>query len=132
MKLIRILSILAFAALCFTGCKSIDKNADPVVVNAERTLSIAFSTFDTFLKLEKQNQATVKAKAPKVHTFAEWLREKDSTGMSRGLSFIKAANEVKQAYKHNRTAENRANLVTALAVLQASVDQAPKPIKELK
>lgn len=114
------------------GCAALAPGADPVVVRAEQSIQIAFSTFDTFLKLEHDNSAKVKDKAPEVHQFAEWLREKDASGTSQGIAMIRSADNFKNAYKSNRTAENKANLITILATLESAVSETQKHLTAIK
>jgi hypothetical protein len=131
--------LIGFIALGFffgPGCASLEKGADPVVVRAEQTLTVATSAFDTFLKLDNDNRALVKQKAPQVHEFAEWLREPSqfpgSTNVvARWACLVESAELTKLAYKQNRSADNKANLVTALATLQTAVDQAQSQLAEL-
>jgi hypothetical protein len=116
------------------GCASILPGHDPVVVRAEQSLQIAFTTFDTFLKLEHDNKARVKEKVPEVHKFAEWLREPvqfEGKSVPRGVSIIQSANNVKTAYKRNRTEANKANLVTALAAVESAVREAQKHLTQI-
>jgi hypothetical protein len=68
---------LASCALtpALTGCKAPTSaiQGDPVVVNSEKTIAIAFETIDAFLKWEKENQASV---TPDVHAAAQSIRSK--------------------------------------------------------
>lgn len=89
---------------------------DPVVVDAEKTLLIARDTFNLYVHLEKEHNATLASASPKFHDFADKLR-RDSIG------WLRTANRMKNAYKHSRTLEAKANLLTALAtVSQALVE----------
>ena len=128
------------------GCASLEKNADPAVVRAEQTLSIAFDTMNTFLKLENQFRDETIDKAPDVHKFAEWLREpvsltKESQPLEgvtfsdsvrRGLAIIESANRVKNVYKSNRTPENKEKLIAALAAVEAALAETQKHIANLR
>jgi predicted ATPase len=91
-------------------------SSDPVVA-AETSLRLAKDTIDIFLHLEKDNQAIVKANAPQIHTFAEYLR-------AHAADILISANLVKNTYKHNRSADNAANLVTIMATVNQLVAQA--------
>lgn len=133
----KILSLLALCGLIsfFTGCAALDPGADPVEVRAEQAVQTAFSTLDAFVQLDNVNREFAKEKAPKAHEFAEWLRapvEVDGAVMPRGLSFIQSANRVRQAYKANRTPENKASLLAAIASLEKSVTEAQQQMSQLK
>lgn len=92
------------------GCTAIALGADPVVVYAERTERVAFETVDAFLVLEKNHDAAF-LNTPSVHAIAEDIRK-------TGPTAFRALRDTISAYKHNRTPENKASIVTALAVVQ--------------
>jgi len=123
----QIIGALLVAVLC--GCAALQPGADPIVVRTEQTISVAYGTFDTFTKLDNDNRDLFKTKIPAVHQFAEWLRVKvGQPPTPRGISLIESANRVKVAYKSNRTPENKANLVTALASLESIVAETQKQL----
>jgi uncharacterized lipoprotein len=95
-------------------------NDDVIVVNTEKALAIALDTFDVFLKLEYDNRAAL-SKLPQVHAFAENVRR-------NGKNWIVSARNAKDAYKHNRSALNHANLVTAYKTLKAGIEESRKYI----
>lgn len=126
---------LCLALWVMTGCASVAPGHDPVVVRAEQSLSIAFDTIDTFLKLEHGNQELVKQKVPEVHAFAQKLRAKVTVGGKTqpfGISVIQSATDVKNAYKRNRSPENKANLISALASLEAIVRETQQHLTAIK
>ena len=91
-----------------TGCAPAGAvTGDPVVVNSERAIGIAFDAVDGFLRWEHQNRAAI---PPKVHTAAQSLR-RDAPDAFRN------ARAVLRAYKTNRTPEQKALLDTWLATL---------------
>ena len=61
--------ILLFAASCATVT-----SGDPVVVNAERSVNLAFDTIDTFLYIEHHHAAELAQVSADVHVVAEALR----------------------------------------------------------
>jgi predicted metal-dependent hydrolase len=127
--------ILCLALVVMAGCASVQEGHDPVVVRAEQSLSIAFDTVDTFLKIEHGNREVIKAKVPEVHAFAEKLRERVTVGgktQPYAISLIQSATEVKNAYKRNRSLENRANLISALASLEALVRETQQHLTAIK
>lgn len=108
---------LALGALMMTGCATVEDGNSVVVVNAERSVKIAAETIDTFLKLEYENQAIYEAISPGIHKFANELRK-------NAPSYITNVRTLTKAFKANRTEENKANLTTAVAVLEAALREA--------
>src|SRR5438552_3831505 len=97
---------------------------DPVVVDAEKSTSVALESINAFLKLEYDNQAVIKQRLPQVHTYANFVRV-------HSPQWIAAARSMTNAYKSNRTAENKANLGTALATLNQAVTLITKYISQI-
>jgi len=98
-------------------------NDDALVVNTEKALAIALDTFDVFLKLEYDNRAVLEKVSPKIHAYAETVRR-------NGKNWIKSAEAAKDVYKHNRTPENHANLVTAYKTLKTAIAESQKYISQ--
>lgn len=135
------LLIVAALALAFNGCETISEtykaattgynlsasgqtgvvNDDQIVVRTEQALSIALDTFDLFLKIEHQNKDALKNVSPSIHELAENIRR-------NGKNWIKSAQTAKNTYKHNRTAENHANLMTAYKTLSSAIEESKKYI----
>jgi len=137
MKTLFRLFSLCLALSFLTGCKTLDKGADPVAVRSEQTLSMAFLTFDTFLRLDHQFRAETAEKVPEVHKFAEWLREPIRTDLNaeqkpRGIALIESAHTVLKAYKANRTEENKASVISAIAAVESALAEAQKQLTALK
>lgn len=107
---------LPLLAMFIVSCASIQPGNDPVVVNAERTTQVAMTSFDSFLKYERSNEAALKSMNPGIHQYANTIRD-------NGQKWLRTARAMTQAYKYNRNAENKANLQTAIAVLQEAVNQ---------
>lgn len=101
-----------------TACVALQRGADPIVVRAEQTRSIAFLVFDTFLKAEHDNRAAL-AGTPEIHAAAEHIRV-------NGPKWIDDLTALIAVYKSNRTPENKANLATGLAVLSTALVTAEK------
>lgn len=118
---------LPIVALCLilpvgvAGCQSllgpaapISADADPFVVNAERSLSIAWADISAFLTFDDQNRELLKAKAPQLHNVAEILR-------TEGIPHFEAAVQAVRLYKHTRLpgdkpdAESKLELARELA-----------------
>ena len=124
MKIFVISAFCAVSIVGFIGCATLDTKADAVEVRAEQTVSIAFDTFDTLLKLEMQNRAMLLKKAPEVVALADKLRapvQVNGKSVPWGISLIESANATRLAYKRNRTPDNKASLVSAIAAVEAAL-----------
>lgn len=95
---------------------TLEHPADPIVVNAERTLSAARDTFKFIAHEERQNQALFEKVSPNIHSFVENIRR-------NGVGWLRTAEAMKTAYKQNRTAENKANMLTAISIVSTSLAQ---------
>lgn len=112
---------LAVPSLLLFGCATIDKDANALIVQAERTQKIALATFDAFLRFEFENRASLERVSPDIHKFAEQIRRD-------GKKWIESAHLLTQTYKANRTEENKFSLMTGLAVLEAALADSRKYI----
>ena len=99
--------------------------SDPIVVNAEKTLRISKDTFDLLLKLEYENRDDAAKISPRIHEFANYLR-------TNAPHWLTSANNLKNAYKHNRTLDNKANLLSALATLDQATAEARTYINQIQ
>jgi len=113
--------------VCTQGTTSAtySENHDPIVVNAEKTLRGSKDTFDIFLRLEHENAADAAKVSPKIHEFAEYLRQNAPGWLTR-------ANTLKNAYKHNRSADNTNALSGALATISEAADQAKDYVNQIQ
>ena len=102
--------------ILLASCAGITPGNDPVVVNAERSTVVAVDVFDTFTKWEYDNRKACAA-FPEIRESADRIR----TG---GPDWLASARHLTQAYKQNRTPENKANLATAIALLRAAMVEA--------
>lgn len=102
--------------LLLVSCTTLSPGADPVVVNAEKTTSVAVESLNTFFKLEASNHALVKERLPEVAKWTNYAR-------ANAPKWIESARQMTKAYKANRTDENKANLTTAIAVLSKAIGQ---------
>lgn len=111
-------SLCAVLCLVLAGCfATLQPGADPVVVNAERTIEMARVTLDGFVRFEFNNRARLDATAPAVGAAAEKIRRHAPEWFARAL-------RLKQAYKANRNARSQADLLTAVSVLQQAAAEA--------
>ena len=108
--------ILLPLLFALASCVSILPGNDPILVNAEKTTQIAYDAFDSFFALERAQEAYVKANAPAVHKFANSLR----VNAPKWLATARATTE---AYRLNRSVTNKANLNTAIAILNTAMSQ---------
>lgn len=92
---------------CKNGAFTVAPGADPVVVTAEQSISTAWNVVNTFVEFELAHRSSV---GPDVTAIADTIRREapDKFRLARSLM---------ASYKNNRTAENKANLDTALAVV---------------
>jgi hypothetical protein len=88
-----------------------------IVIAAEKTLQVSKDSIDLFLHLEYDNHDVVLKSMPQVHTVAEFLRREAPAALVK-------ANNAKNAFKHNRNAENQASLMTAVATVSSLAAQA--------
>jgi hypothetical protein len=121
-------SFVAAIAFAFAGCATIQPGNDPAVVAAEVTLQSGIDTFDAFLKWESVNRASLLASSPSiaaaVHTEAEYLRAKDPvTHRARAQQWLITGSTLIEAYKSNRTTQNKANFQTVMATISAALNQ---------
>lgn len=103
--------ILILAASCATVT-----SGDPVVVNAERSVNIAFETIDTFLYIEHNHAAEIAQVSDDVHTVAETLRV-------NGPEAFRKARRLIDVYKTSRNDQAKADMLTALAFVQALANE---------
>jgi hypothetical protein len=100
-----ILLILAVSCATITS-------GDPVVIRAEQGVNIAFETIDTFLYIEHNHAAELAQVSADVHTVAETLR-------ANGPEAFRKARRLIDVYKANRGDDAKADMLTALAFVQA-------------
>jgi len=106
--------ILILPLFFCSGCATLQPGADPVVVNAERTIEVARATLDSFVRFEFNNRA----KCPReVQDAAEKIRREAPEWFNRAM-------RLKLAYKTNRGADAKADLLTAIAVLSTAASEA--------
>jgi len=108
--------LLAIAAA--PGCAKVQPGNDPVLVNAERTTVLAVDVFDTFTLWEFNNRLAL-AIAPDIRKTADLVRLK-------APSWLRTARSMTEAYRTNRTPENKANLETAIELLRTGIREAQR------
>lgn len=95
--------------------------ADPIVVNAERDTNLAYDAFEAVKKADIDvypawKQIDAKS-AGAFRTYVNYIRANERTWLTTARTMTKA-------YKYNRTAENKANLDTAMKVVLAATKEA--------
>ncbi len=109
----RLAFILLSLAAILTGCATVKPGNQSAVVRSEQTLSIALAAVDSFLAFESKRRADVPAS---VQDVAARIRGKAPAA-------FESANRLRLAYKSNRIAGNEADLMAALAVVEAIVGE---------
>lgn len=129
----KLIPYLAIIVLAFSGCSTqlttsvstpilpevtptAEHQPDPIVVNAERTLTIARDTFRFIAHEERKNEALFAKVSPSIHDFVQHIR-------SDGPKWLRTAEAMKTKYKDNRSAENQRNLITAVATVSEALNQ---------
>ncbi len=105
--------------VAFTGCKQAtfsQQSTDQVILRAEQTAQTARLTFDTFVTLERQNDALLRSVNPAIHQYANYIR-------AHGLDYVKSLSQSIDTFQANRTAQNQATLNTWLTTLNDAVRQ---------
>lgn len=126
MKTFKLKSLLAAGILCLClapiavitpGCAlfgTVAEGHDKLIVNAERTAKLSFAMVDGFLEYEEANRPIV---PPQMTRTADELR----TQFPPAYTAFRNATKL---YKFNRTADNKANLNTALVPVQTMLESA--------
>lgn len=99
--------------------------SDQIILRAEQTAQTARLTFDTFVHLERDNEAMLKTVSPAIHTYANTIR-------LHGLDWVTSLRNATKAFKANRTPENQATLNTALATITAAITETNKYLTQSK
>lgn len=115
--------MLAALFLCAAGCKTI--TGDPVVVRAEQAQKVLVYTLDTLLKFEYDNRAYLWSINPQLKKFCDTCRDSE-------VMWIHGIDNATEAYKSNKSTENKATLVTWLAVIEQVVSDAQQALIEAK
>jgi len=104
------LSLLPLGLL-MSGCSTVTPGSQSAEVRAEQTLSVSLAALDSFVAFEYRRRADV---PPLVRDIATRVR-------LNAPKALDSANALRLAYKGSRTAQNEANLLTALNVVDALI-----------
>lgn len=134
-QLIRILILALLMAASWavapTGCTITPQPtlsaqaSDQIILRAEQTAQTARLTFDTFVHLERENEAALKTLNPQIHIYANTIR-------MHGLDWITSLRMATKTFKANRTPENQSNLNTWITTLTNAVNETNKYIAQSK
>ena len=124
---------LITAPVAFNGCALFQQqpveisaqNADQIILSAEKAAETAFVTFNTFVHLERDNEALLKTVNPQIHVYANTIRD-------HGLDWIVSLRNATKTFKANRTPDNRASLNTVLVTLLSAIGDTNKFIGQSK
>ena len=106
------MTILAAVVLVgCNGCNTLQEGADPVVVRAEQTASVAFDLFDVYVKMEYNNREGLASISPNFKQVGDVIR-------TDGLKAIEELRIATKVYKANRNEQNKANLQTYMALVE--------------
>ena len=119
---------LGLLTVAFTGCAKLQPGADPLVVRTEQLETTAYSTFDTFLKLDDvamANTTVAPTWTTSAHPFAVYLRKPITVGTNTlpfGIASVLSLDTIKVSYQSGTTSSNA--LLSAITVLETTVQQA--------
>ena len=128
MKVSRMAGVMVAAvALLIYGCMQLDPGADPVVVNAERTLTVGKATFDMVLAIDHADRGFWKSNAPAFHNFCNTLRVPQGVAgtnilLPRDSALLWDVTVVKKAYQEGKATGDELRAV--LDPLAAALGQA--------
>lgn len=108
-----LLSLVLLSSVFLTACASIKSGQQVPVVRAEQVLAVSVAALDSFVAFEHRRRTDV---PPLVRELAAKVRREAPKALT-------SANNLRLAYKSNRTPANEANLLTALAVVDALVGE---------
>ncbi len=119
-----VVALLLLASCQQPGAIS-QQNTDQIILRAEQTAQTARLTFDTFVRLERDNEAMLKTVNPAIHTYANYIR-------THGLDWVTSLRQATVTFKVNRTPENQASLNTILETITNAVSETNKYIAVAK
>jgi hypothetical protein len=106
--------ILAALTLCLlTACATVRHGNQSAEVRAEQTLSVSLAALDSFVAFEHRRRADV----------PQLVRDVAARVRLNAPRALDSANALRLAYKGNRSEDNRAGLLTALAVVESLVSE---------
>ncbi len=113
--------LIPICAVLFLSSGCANWNGDKTLIAAQIAERTGNDTFDAFVHLDRANEVWLKANAPEIHKYANVIRR-------NGDAWVNSAIAASKAYAANRTPQGKANLDTALAVLNAAIAQSTQYI----
>jgi hypothetical protein len=114
------------AASFLAGCAPLKPGVNALVVNVERTETLAKSTFDLVLNVDNSQRGFYATNAPEFHKFCQWLRRSQTVEgtntLPRAAAILVSLDDVKLAYESGSASSNE--LVTALSTVTETLNQA--------
>lgn len=123
----KIITFALLGTLVVMGCRTLQPGADPFVVRTEQALKTADSTFNFVFRVEDSNYTFWQQNSPKFVEFCEKLKvptQYQVETLPLASVMILQVNDLKNAYKANKTASGSNALYTALLTLQSAATQA--------
>lgn len=124
MKTLRNITPLV-ALLLLASCAAVAPGHDPVIVNAERVIADARSTFTLLTKTELETYPAIKASNP---TTAAAIRNFTNKVRANQATWLQSATDLKDAYAAEKSDTNKTNLDRALSILTTAIAEANKYI----
>ena len=122
--------LISFALAACSGCKTVAPggayDGDSFLYNAEATVNASYVVFDTFVKWEYDNRATLEAADAKA---AAEVKQAADHVRTNGRTIINSAIAAVELYKAAPNAMNKEKLSEVLRALQEEVNKAVKYIK---
>jgi hypothetical protein len=121
-------AILVCLVMLLSACVKLKPGADPLVVRTEQLETTAYSTFDTFLKLDDvamANSTVEPTWSESAHPFATYLRKPITVGTNTvpfGIASVLSLDTIKLSYQSGESSSNA--LLSAITVLETTVSQA--------
>jgi hypothetical protein len=113
-----IILAVMFCLATASGCQQqLDPGADPVVVNAEKSIEISFEGVKAFLDFDGANRDFMRASLPDVHALAERIRPESKT-------VFREARAALASYKATRTPGDASTLDVKLNIVQSLAREA--------
>jgi hypothetical protein len=127
-----LIALLGAAAMMLAACAHLQPGADPLVVRAEQTETVAKGSFDFVLNFDNADRGLWRSNAPAFHAFCEWLRQPmpyaglgvgvGVTELPRDAVMLLQFDDIKMAYKGSRATSNA--LDEAIITLSSFAKQA--------
>lgn len=115
---ISILPLLLAFALSQQSCGT------TVVAKGQQSVHAGAVSFDSFVTFEKANRAALFAINPAIKHSADKLRHRECDSCDQnGVKWLESSWNLVEVYRTHRTPENKANMDTAIAVIQDLINE---------